>query len=74
MAALDRAIKTFPTIAAFTVAIDSAVNAPLMWKRRGRVPAEWCPSIERATRDQGAVVTCEELRPDVEWSALRDTA
>lgn len=38
------------------------------WARRGRVPAEHCPDIERVT--QGAV-TCEDLRPDVEWAVLR---
>lgn len=43
-----------------------------------RVPAEQCPLIERATRnasggDPSLVVTCEELRPDVEWGVLRDT-
>ena len=32
-----------------------------------RVPAEHCPLIERAT---GGAVTCEQLRPDVEWSVL----
>lgn len=32
------------------------------------VPAERCPAIERAT--EGAV-TCEELRPDVDWAYLR---
>lgn len=32
-----------------------------------RVPAELCPAIERATG-----VRCEELRPDVEWSVLRE--
>lgn len=35
-------------------------------------PAEHCPTVERATRDKGAVVTCEELRPDVQWSVLRE--
>ncbi|WP_421883231.1 helix-turn-helix domain-containing protein [Methylibium sp.] len=33
-----------------------------------RVPAEYCPAIERAT--DGAV-RCEELRPDVEWAVVR---
>ena len=33
-----------------------------------RVPAERCPSIERAT--DGAV-RCESLRPDVDWAYLR---
>lgn len=33
-----------------------------------RVPAERCPDIERAT---GGQVTCEELRPDIDWAVLR---
>ena len=39
-----------------------------------RVPAEKCPLIERATKATGREVTCEELRPDVEWSVLRAPA
>ncbi|MCB0252548.1 MAG: helix-turn-helix domain-containing protein [Anaerolineae bacterium] len=35
-----------------------------------RVPAERCPDIERAT---GGVVRCEDLRPDIDWSVLRDS-
>lgn len=39
------------------------------WRNRVRpIPPERCPSIERAT--DGAV-TCEELRPDVDWAVLR---
>lgn len=38
---------------------------------RTRVPAEWCPAIEAATRAKGRTVTCEELRPDVAWHVLR---
>jgi DNA-binding transcriptional regulator YdaS (Cro superfamily) len=37
-----------------------------MWKTRGRVPAEHCPSIERETG-----IRCERLRPDVAWDVLR---
>ncbi|MFV5212807.1 transcriptional regulator [Azonexus caeni] len=33
-----------------------------------RVPAERCPDIER---ESGGIVTCEELRPDVDWAYLR---
>lgn len=40
------------------------------WLARG-VPAEHCPAIERAT---GGAVRCEELRPDVDWAAIRGTA
>ena len=32
------------------------------------VPAARCPTIERLTE---RAVTCEELRPDVEWHVLR---
>ena len=34
------------------------------------VPAERCPAIEKATSGE---VTCEELRPDVDWAYLRGT-
>lgn len=36
-----------------------------------RFPAEHCPTVERATRERGDVVRCEELRPDVAWDVLR---
>jgi DNA-binding transcriptional regulator YdaS (Cro superfamily) len=39
-----------------------------MWKARGKVPADHCPEIERLTK---RAVTCEELRPDVNWGVLR---
>lgn len=32
------------------------------------IPAERCPEIEKAT---SASVTCEEMRPDVDWPYLR---
>jgi len=35
-----------------------------------RVPADHCPSIERAT---GGAGRCEDLRPDVDWAILRGT-
>ena len=38
---------------------------------RRQVPAERCPDIERVT---GGAVTCEDLRPDVDWSVLRRNA
>jgi len=34
-------------------------------------PAEHCPAIERATREKGEPILCEQLRPDVEWGVLR---
>lgn len=35
---------------------------------RNRIPAEYCPSIERELNGQ---IKCEEMRPDVDWAYLR---
>jgi DNA-binding transcriptional regulator YdaS (Cro superfamily) len=35
-------------------------------------PAEHCPKVEQVTRERGQPVLCEELRPDVPWSVLRE--
>ena len=41
------------------------------WAKGKRpIPAKRCLEIEKAT---GGAVTCEELRPDVDWSYLRNT-
>lgn len=40
------------------------------WASGGRLtPKGRCPAIERATAGQ---VTCEELRPDVQWQRVPD--
>ncbi len=41
------------------------------WVNRDRVPAEYCPAIERATDGE---VRCEELRPDADWAYLRSSS
>ena len=71
MNALDRSIEALGGVSALASAIGVAASLPSMWKKRGNVPAEHCPAIERATRERGAPVLCEELRPDVPWSVLR---
>lgn len=65
---IDRAIALCGGASALAGLLEIAPSTPLMWKARGRVPAEYCPGIERLT--QGAV-RCEDLRPDVDWSVLR---
>jgi DNA-binding transcriptional regulator YdaS (Cro superfamily) len=53
-------------------AIDAQPQLVWQWAQpdgRRQVPAERCPSIERAT--DGAV-TCEELRPDLRWQRMAD--
>lgn len=71
MTPLEKAMQTLGGASALAAAIGVSNSAPSMWKARGNVPAEHCPAIERAT--QGAV-RCEELRPDVAWSVLREAA
>jgi DNA-binding transcriptional regulator YdaS (Cro superfamily) len=41
------------------------------FKEGKKIPAERCLAIEKAT--DGAV-TCEEMRPDVDWAYLRGTS
>lgn len=55
--------------------LSEALNVPFIlisqWSLgRRQVPAERCPDIERVT---GGDVTCEDLKPDVDWSVLRGT-
>ena len=66
MTPLERAIESAGGATALAGVLGISANAPVMWKTRGNVPAEYCPAIEKATG-----VSCEELRPDVAWSVLR---
>ena len=68
--ALETAIGVAGGISAFAEAIKApSPGAVKAWKRSGSVPADYCPTIERVTG-----VTCERLRPGVEWAVLRGTA
>jgi DNA-binding transcriptional regulator YdaS (Cro superfamily) len=63
---LDRAIERAGGPASLARLLRVSSNLPNMWKVRGKVPADYCPAIERETG-----VSCEELRPDVAWGVLR---
>ncbi|MEE3700039.1 helix-turn-helix domain-containing protein [Mannheimia haemolytica] len=58
MARLSKAIKVAQPIVSFWV------------NGKRQVPAERCPEIEKFTEGK---VTCEELRPDVDWAVLRNS-
>lgn len=63
-----RIVGSQVALAALLGVTKAAVN---QWKNQARkVPAEHCPVIERATN---GVVRCEDLRPDIEWSVLRQS-
>lgn len=68
---LVRAIQIVGTLRGLAEQLGVTRAAIWQWRLPNRkVPAEYCPSIERITH---GAVTCEELRPDVEWSYLRSS-
>ena len=70
MDALTTAISKFDTMRAFSDAIGVKPPTVSQWIRGERpIPMSKCLEIERAC--EGAV-TCEELRPDVDWRRHRD--
>jgi DNA-binding transcriptional regulator YdaS (Cro superfamily) len=59
---LERAIAHAGGLTRLAKAISSTPQAVHNWKTRGRVPAEYCISIEAAT---GRAVTRYDLLPEV---------
>ncbi|GAB3125182.1 hypothetical protein GCM10027288_58000 [Bordetella tumbae] len=69
---LDRAARVIGSAAALARLLGVTRGAVTQYKEQGRrIPAEHCPIIERETKARGEAVTCEALRPDVDWSVLR---
>ncbi len=68
-AALRRAISEFHTLLDFAAVLGVRYQNVQAWFKN-RVPAQYCPLIERAVHGR---VLCEELRPDIEWGYLRST-
>ena len=66
---IEKAIAAVGSLSALSGSIGQTPQAVANWRTRG-VPAEHCPSIERAT---AGAVRCEDLRPDVDWAYLRGT-
>lgn len=66
MQALEEAMRLAGGAGALAARIGATASAPSMWRKRGSVPAEYCPAIERETG-----VRCERLRRSVDWDYLR---
>jgi DNA-binding transcriptional regulator YdaS (Cro superfamily) len=66
--AIERAFAAAGGMAALAKSLGRTRMGVWHWKK-GQVPAELCPEIERLTG-----VRCEELRPDVSWGVLRSQA
>jgi len=70
MEPIERAAEILGSQTALAELLGLSKGAVSQWKEPGRrVPAEYCPLIERATQGR---VRCEELRPDVAWDVLRE--
>lgn len=67
--AIERACEQMGGQAALARVLGIKPPTVNQWVKDGRpVPVHRCPGIEQAT---SGAVTCEELRPDVNWSVLR---
>lgn len=67
---VKRAIQIVGNQKLLGIAVGVVPQVVNNWLRRGNIPAEYCPGIERATK---GAVRCEDLRPDVDWAYLRAT-
>jgi len=71
MDALKQAIDIVGGPSKLAGMLGVSAQAVCFWRdEKRRLPAEHCPDIERET---GGLVTCEQLRPDVDWGYLRAT-
>ncbi|NIF85268.1 helix-turn-helix domain-containing protein [Comamonas sp. Tr-654] len=72
MNSISTAAELVGGVSALARLLGVTPSAVHQWLRGHRpVPAERCPVIERLTN---RAVTCEKLRPDVEWGVLRQSA
>lgn len=71
MNAIDQAIDHFGSVTKMAQNLGVSPQAVCFWRDgKRRIPADKCPDIERGTVGR---VTCEALRPDVDWGYLRST-
>lgn len=78
MRPIDKAIQILGGQKRLAVVLSANREKPVTnqaiwnWVHRGdRVPAEYCPTIEKETGQQ---VLCEHLRPDVDWAYVRSAS
>lgn len=68
---ITTAVRHAGGISALAKALGVTPPTVHQWLKGQRpIPAERCPTIERLTK---RTVTCEALRPDVDWGYLRES-
>lgn len=60
--------------AAVARALGIRCQAVSLWARKGRIPLQRVPALERRALEIGADVRAEHMRPDIDWSAMRRNA
>jgi DNA-binding transcriptional regulator YdaS (Cro superfamily) len=69
---VQRAIESQGSVAALARQLNVTTQAVCFWRDgKRKIPAEKCIEIERIT-DRS--VRCEDLRPDADWTYLRNSA
>jgi DNA-binding transcriptional regulator YdaS (Cro superfamily) len=72
--ALRKAIEVLGTQKAVAAAAGDDIKTGHIfhWLNKApEVPARYCPGIERATREKGDTVFCEQLCPSTDWASVR---
>lgn len=68
---IERAIAKAGSASSLAKGIGVPIQSVFFWRKgERRVPADYCPAIERFTAGH---VRCEDLRPDIPWGILRST-
>lgn len=68
MSGLTKAIEQQGGMTALAKNLGLSKGVVFQWKVRERVPAQYCPEIEKLT---GGVVRCEDLNDEVDWAYIR---
>lgn len=74
--ALEKAIEVLGSQTAVAAAAgpDVETGHVYYWLNKApEVPPRYCPGIERATREKGETVFCEQLCPGTDWASVRST-
>jgi DNA-binding transcriptional regulator YdaS (Cro superfamily) len=72
MSQIQAAIMHLGNATKLAKALDVTTQAVCFWRDGKReIPADKCPLIERVTDGK---VRCEDLRPDVDWQYIRNSA
>ncbi len=53
-------------------AMGISSQAVSLWIRTDTIPLKRIPSLERLAKDKGLPIRAEDMRSDIDWSALRE--